>query len=71
MKIISEKPAPNAGPNGKRRVVVELDPGETLHAFRADSHYQLGNPLDDQVINGRILQDAESVCWDSMEQKWM
>lgn len=67
MKTISEKTLPN----GNRRVTVEIAPSETLHTFKEDGHYQLGFPLDDQVINGRILQAATSVCWDSFEQKWM
>ena len=56
-------------PNGKRRVVVELDAGETLLAIRDCAHYKLGHPVDD-VMAAHILAEAEQVNWCSASQEW-
>lgn len=66
MKTLSESVART---NGKRRVVVELEPGEKLISVRDDAFYRLGNPLDD-VIAGHILSDATRAQWCSVTQKW-
>lgn len=64
MKTISEKTTAA----GKRRVIVELAPGEKLIAVRDSEHYRLGQPLDD-VIAGYILADATRAVWCSVGQK--
>lgn len=66
MKTLSESVA---RANGKRRLVVELEPGEKLMAVRDDAFYRLGEPLDD-VIAGHILADATRAQWCSVTQKW-
>jgi len=55
----------------RRRVVVELDEGEKLIAIQPDSYYQLGYPMNEDVIASHILTDAEEVSWCSLEQKWI
>ena len=71
MKIISCKPAGGVSALGydKRRVVLELDPGEELLAVREDAHYRLGQPLED-VIASHVLKNAVQVMWCSVEQRW-
>lgn len=66
MKTLSERVATTTG---KRRVMVELEPGEKLMAVRGDAFYRLGEPLDD-VIAGHILADATRAQWCSVTQKW-
>lgn len=67
MKTISEAPTKDGR---RRRVVVEVDNGETLLAVRENSHYQLGDPLGD-VVASHILEQAAEVSWCSVEQKWV
>lgn len=55
--------------DGKRKVVVELSPGEKLVSVRENAHYRLGQPMDD-VVSGRILSDMVVVHWCSIGQKW-
>ena len=66
MKTISEKTTPA----GKRRVVVELAPGEKLIAIRPDSHYMLAQPVED-VVGSHIIADATEVTWCSASQAWV
>lgn len=56
-------------PNGKRRVTVELDAGETLLAVRDGAHYKLGHPVE-EVMAAHILSDAQPVTWCSASQEW-
>lgn len=65
MKIISEKIV-----RGQRRVTVELAPGEHLQGINPDSHYHLGDPMDD-VIAGHILVGAAPANWCSVVQRWL
>jgi hypothetical protein len=66
MKQVSEK---DIG-GGKRRVVVDLNPGERLLAVHPDAHYMLGDPVGD-VIAGHILESTQPVAWCSVSQKWV
>lgn len=75
MKIIKSTPRPN----GKTRLIVELEPDEDIHAvkesnefltIRPNDHYRLGEPLHDDVMAGHILAGARRVHWCSVEQKW-
>jgi hypothetical protein len=54
----------------KRRVVVELDPGEHLLAIHDDRFYRLGEPLD-EVMAGHIIGNAHKVEWCSLKQGWV
>ena len=53
-----------------RRIVVELDDGEELLAFRCKAHYQLGQPIED-IVPGHVISEAVSVSWCPVEQKWV
>lgn len=66
MKRVSEKPLPN----GKRRVVLELDPGERLLSVRAGAHYKLGHPVND-VVAAHVLETSAEVTWCSAGQEWV
>jgi hypothetical protein len=76
MKIIKSTPRPN----GKTRLIVELDDcegiraikqGQALLTINTDDHYRLGQPMSDDVIGGHILADATRVHWCSIQQKWV
>jgi hypothetical protein len=54
----------------KRRVTVELNPGETLIAIDDRVHYQLGEPLED-VLPGHMLSNAVRVYWCPVAQRWV
>ena len=54
---------------GKRRVTVELDAGESLIALNDDKLYMLGEPWDDEVLYGHTLLASVEVTWCSVEQK--
>lgn len=54
----------------KRRVTVELNPGEILIAINERVHYRLGEPLDD-VLPGHMLSCAVPVLWCPVEQRWV
>ena len=56
--------------NGKRRIVLELDPGETLIATRDDSFYKLGYPFE-EVVQSHIIQAAYQVTWCPLGQEWV
>lgn len=56
--------------NGKRHVLVELDPDETLLTFDENAHYRLGYPFD-EVVRGNNIAEADLVVWDVLEQKWI
>lgn len=66
MNIIRDTPA-----NGKkkRRVIVELEPGETLMAFSDDYYYRLGGQVDD-IVKGHVITESDHVVWCSIEQRW-
>ena len=66
MKVLKDAPPTT---KLKRRVLVELDPGEKLIAVHDDRYYQLGYPLD-EVMAGHILAVATQVTWCSIEQEW-
>jgi hypothetical protein len=56
--------------NGKRHLLVELDPDEELLALKGDEHYRIGYPIED-VMRGHILIESQHVTWCSLEQKWL
>lgn len=65
MKILNEKPVAN----GRRRITLELDPGERLLPVRDNAHYQLGEPVGD-IVAAHVLADSRPVDWCSIEQRW-
>jgi hypothetical protein len=56
--------------NGKRRVTVELDPGQKLIAIREDGFYKLGYPFE-EVVQSHIIEDAQQVTWCPLGQEWV
>jgi hypothetical protein len=56
--------------NGKRRVVVELDPGVKLVPVRPDAHYRLGYPVED-VVASHVVEVLQRVAWCSASQEWV
>lgn len=66
MKEISSKTLKN----GKRRVTVDVDPGEELMALRPDSFYKLGYPFQ-ETVQTHIIQDAVQVTWCPLGQEWV
>lgn len=66
MKIIKN----TATANGGRRITVELAPGELLQSLDPSRHYRLGQPLQDDVLNGCQLAEARPVSWCVVEQCW-
>lgn len=55
--------------DGKRRVTVELSPGEKLIAVDEDRFYRLGYPVED-IVGGHVLAASEPVAWCAVEQRW-
>lgn len=55
---------------GKRRVTVELSDNEQLASFNANCYYQMGQPLEDDILTGDMLLNADLVTWCVVEQKW-
>jgi hypothetical protein len=55
--------------NGKRHVLVELDEGERIAGYHEDRYYKLGYPIED-IVEGRIIDEAVPVTWCSVEQRW-
>jgi hypothetical protein len=66
MKILKDTPPTT---KLKRRVLVELDPGEKLIAVHDNRFYQLGHPICD-VLAGHIVSASEQVQWCSVSQEW-
>ena len=65
MKIIKEQIV-----RGKRRITVELADSEQLTSFNANCYYQMGQPLEDDVLTGDMILNADPVFWCVIEQKW-
>lgn len=57
--------------NGKTRVVVDLDDGESLMAVATPGYYKLAYPLDDMIVRADLILGAERVTWCVIEQKWI
>jgi len=55
--------------DGRRRVVVILEPSEKIVSVRKDAYYELGYPLED-VVHGHIIEDMSLVTWCPIGQKW-
>jgi hypothetical protein len=66
MKTIMDRPTKSGA---RRRVVVELEPGEKLLAVRDDGYYTLGQPMED-VVPGHVISEALETHWCPAEQKW-
>jgi hypothetical protein len=56
--------------NGKRHMLVELDPRETIMTFNEDWYYRLGGQVED-IVQGHVLTESEHVIWCSIEQRWL
>lgn len=54
----------------KRRIILELDAGEELKAFKADSFYMLGNSVA-EIVTGETLLWSEKAQWCEVEQTWV
>lgn len=76
MKIFKSTPRPN----GKVRMIVELEANEEIRSFKEgqslvlidpDHYYKLGEPMRDEVFAGHILADAKRTHWCTLEQKWI
>lgn len=65
MKIISDK----TNTKGVRRVTVEIDTNDRLHAFNEDRFYRLGGQVDD-VHRGHVFNESYEVYWDGFTQEW-
>lgn len=67
MKILRQK----EGKHGTLIVTVEIKATENLIAIDPDLHYELGEPLQGDVLAGHIIADASLAHWCSIEQKWI
>lgn len=58
--------------DGRRHVLVELDPTEALPvaAYKDDAMYRLPYPMDD-IVPGRVISDARHVYWCPIGQEWV
>lgn len=58
---------------GKRQITIEVDLDETgeLVIIENNCNYQLGYPLNDDVIHSDQLQEARKVVWCVVQQKWV
>ena len=56
--------------DGLQELTVVLARGESLMGIREDSHYQLGQPVDD-VVGSHIILEAREVTWCSASQEWV
>lgn len=56
--------------NGKRRLTLELDPGEQLIRLRPNAFYRLAYPCD-EVLPTYVLDSIHRVHWCPIEQKWI
>lgn len=56
--------------NGKVRVIVEIGAKDKLLAVDPDKFYDLGEPLQGDILAGHIIADAVPASWCSVEQKW-
>jgi hypothetical protein len=66
MKIIKDEPATL---KRRRRITVELEPGETLINVREGHYYRLGGQVED-VVQSHVLLESRGVYWCSITQKW-
>lgn len=65
MKIVSDK----TNKQGVRRVTVEINSNDQLHAFNEDRFYQLGGQVND-VYRGHVFTESREVYWDGFNQEW-
>ena len=69
MKIKHEKVLKD----GRIHVLIELGPTEAFptEAIKDSAFYRLNYPMDDQIVEGFILNKPVRVHWDSYSQKWI
>jgi hypothetical protein len=67
MKTIMDRPAKDGK---RRRVVVELEPGEKLMAVSESDFYSLGGQVED-IVRGHVITEAKPVAWCSVAQEWV
>lgn len=67
MKIIGER----VDKRGKRIVTVELGKGESVVGIRENSFYDLGEPLNGEVVASHVIAGIQEVTWCSVSQKWV
>ena len=56
--------------NGKRHMLVELDPKEKLMTIDEDGYYKTGYPHE-EVVGGHVIAEAVPVTWCSLGQEWV
>ncbi len=58
--------------DGRRHLLIEIAPNEKypVPPPESESFYKLGYPMEDQIIEGYILQGLQRMHWDSYSQKW-
>ena len=69
MKIKHEKVLKD----GRIHVLIELGPTEAFptEAIQDSAFYRLNYPMDDQIVEGFMLNKPVRVHWDSYSQKWI
>ena len=69
MKIKHEKVLKD----GRIHVLIELGPTEAFptEAIKDSAFYRLNYPMDDQIVEGFMLNKPVRVHWDSYSQKWI
>ena len=69
MKILNTKTLKD----GRKHLLIEISPNEKPPEPALESHkfYKLGYPMDDQIVEGYILQGLQRMHWDSYSQKWV
>lgn len=64
---------------GQPLAVIRLDPGERAVILKPGQHalvisdgdfYRLGGQTD-LIVGAHVLEEADHVTWDSIEQRWM
>lgn len=67
MKVLKQAAARRG--NGVLVLTVELEPGESLMAFKDGDYYRLGGQVDD-VVKSHVITEARAVAWCSVSQEW-
>lgn len=59
--------------DGRRHLLIEVSKNEAdpVPALEEHGFYKPKYPMDDMIIEGRLLTNPQQVVWDSLEQKWL
>ena len=68
MKLLHEKVLKD----GRVHVLIELGPTEAfpVPALKESAFYRLNYPMDNQIVEGFMLNNPIRVHWDSYSQDW-